>query len=119
MLLDDGHEHEQQPDGHCPACGLTVLVSDPVEVVDYDPKWPAQFELATAELRRALCHRLVQIEHIGSTAEPGLAAKPVIDIQVGVSSVSDSAEIVAAVTALGYEYVPDLEFDLPNRRYLS
>lgn len=60
---------------------------------------------------------MVEIEHIGSTAVVGLAAKPIIDIQVGVVSLDVSAQIVAAVEALSYVYVPEFERVLPNRRY--
>ncbi len=90
---------------------------DPVEIVDYDVRWPLQFDAAARELRRVLGVWLVEIEHIGSTAVPGLAAKPVIDIQIGVTSLRHSAEIVAAMEATAYEYVPEFEADLPNRRY--
>lgn len=92
-------------------------MDDPVEIVAYDPRWPAVFETAARELRAVLKPWVVAIEHIGSTAVPGLAAKPVIDIQVGVRSLDQSKEIVAAVEALGYEYVPELEADFPQRRY--
>jgi GrpB-like predicted nucleotidyltransferase (UPF0157 family) len=92
-------------------------VDDPVEIVPYDPQWPDAFEMAASELAAALEPWVVAIEHVGSTAVPGLAAKPVIDIQVGVRSLDQSEEIVAAVEALGYEYVSELEEDLPQRRY--
>lgn len=57
------------------------------------------------------------VQHIGSTAVRGLAAKPVIDIQVGVQTLDNSGEIVSAVESLGYEYVPEFEDELPDRRY--
>ena len=56
-----------------------------MEIVPYDPSWPAGFEEEANILRRALAAWLAgPIEHIGSTAVPGLAAKPVIDIMAGV-----------------------------------
>ena len=91
--------------------------SDPIEVVAYDQRWVGLFAVAERELRAVLAPFVVEIEHIGSTAVPGLAAKPVIDIQVGVRTLDDSAEIVAAVESLGYEYVPEFEDELPDRRY--
>lgn len=91
--------------------------SDPIEVVAYDQRWIGLFAVAERELRAVLAPFVVEIEHIGSTAVPGLAAKPVIDIQVGVRTLEDSAEIVAAVESLGYEYVPEFEDELPDRRY--
>jgi GrpB-like predicted nucleotidyltransferase (UPF0157 family) len=51
-----------------------------IELAEYDPAWPARAKAATAELRGALPGVFTQIEHIGSTAVPGLAAKPVIDL---------------------------------------
>ncbi len=90
---------------------------DPIEVVAYDPNWADRFAAAERELRAALAPFVVEIEHIGSTAIPGLAAKPVIDIQVGVQTLADTPEIVSAMQSLGYEYVPELEDQLPDRRY--
>ncbi len=62
--------------------------SGPVEVVDYDQQWPARFEAYAEDLRRALGTVAVRVDHIGSTAVPGLAAKPVIDVQVSVADVA-------------------------------
>jgi GrpB-like predicted nucleotidyltransferase (UPF0157 family) len=90
---------------------------DPIEVVPYDQRWEEFFADAERELRVALAPFVVEIEHIGSTAVPGLAAKPVIDIQVGIRTLDDSVEIVSAVESLGYEYVPEFEDELPDRRY--
>jgi GrpB-like predicted nucleotidyltransferase (UPF0157 family) len=90
---------------------------DPIEVVAYDPQWVERFAVAERELRVTLAPYVVDIEHIGSTAVPGLPAKPVIDIQVGVRTLSDSAAIVSAIESLGYEYVPEFEDELPDRRY--
>ena len=90
---------------------------DPIEVVPYDQRWEELFADAERELQFALAPFVVEIEHIGSTAVPGLAAKPVIDIQVGVRTLDDSVEIVSAVESIGYEYVPEFEDELPDRRY--
>jgi GrpB-like predicted nucleotidyltransferase (UPF0157 family) len=58
-----------------------------IEIVDYDPDWPAQFELLRRRYERALAGVvIVAIEHVGSTSVPGLAAKPVIDVDVVVSA---------------------------------
>jgi GrpB-like predicted nucleotidyltransferase (UPF0157 family) len=90
---------------------------DPVEIVEADPAWAAMGEAAIVEVTAALGRHVVEVQHIGSTAVPGLAAKPVIDLLVGVRSLGDSPAIVEAVTGLGYEYVPELEDELPDRRY--
>ena len=79
----------------------------PVEIVPYDPSWPAQFLEETMVLRQTLSPWLVgPIEHIGSTAVAGLAAKPVIDIMAGVRTLDESRPAIAAVTAAGYCYAP-------------
>lgn len=61
-------------------------VGDRIEIVDYDPEWPALFGALGRTLREALGDVAVRIDHIGSTSVPGLAAKPVIDVQVSVRS---------------------------------
>ena len=96
---------------------MSVDGADPIEIVDPDPAWAAQGEAAAEEVRAALEPYVVEVQHIGSTAVPGLPAKPVIDLLVGVRSLDDSPAIVEAVTGLGYEYVPEFEDELPNRRY--
>ena len=80
----------------------------PVDVVAYREEWPAQFRLIAAELRRAL-HRVpsASVEHVGSTSVPGLAAKPVIDIDVLVDR-ADVEEAIAALESLGYVHRGDL-----------
>ena len=68
-----------------------------VRIVDYDPAWPA---LADAELRRideALGEVAVRLEHVGSTAVPGLAAKPILDLQLSVDAIEPRARYVAAL----------------------
>jgi GrpB-like predicted nucleotidyltransferase (UPF0157 family) len=95
------------------ACGA----GDRVEIVDYDPAWPSVFGAVASEISEALGPWLVAIEHIGSTAVPQLAAKPVIDVMVGVRSLAADQDIVAAVEAIGYEYVPAFEAVFPSRRY--
>lgn len=79
----------------------------PVEIVPYDPSWPARFEEEERALRQALAAWLVgPIEHIGSTAIPGLAAKPVIDIMAAVATLEASRPAIAALVELGYCYAP-------------
>ena len=79
----------------------------PVEIVSYDSSWPIRFRDEAEILRRVLSEWLAgTIEHIGSTAVPGLAAKPVIDIMAGVHALDDSRPAIAAATELGYCYAP-------------
>ena len=76
-------------------------------LVDYDPAWPSLFENEAGRIREALRDVAVRIEHVGSTAVPGLAAKPVVDIQVSVDVMVPRDRFVVPLVALGYEFVPD------------
>ncbi len=75
----------------------------PVVIVDYDADWPARFERERQRIGRALGPRALRVEHIGSTAVPGLAAKPIVDVLVAVSDPEDEAAIVAPLESAGYE----------------
>jgi GrpB-like predicted nucleotidyltransferase (UPF0157 family) len=75
---------------------------DPVEVVDYDARWPAKFRRMRTKLAQALGSEAGHIEHVGSTAVPGLAAKPIIDIQVSVPDVEDEEAYRPAIESCGF-----------------
>lgn len=77
-----------------------------IDIVPYDPRWTAAFEDERERIAAALGSRAVRIDHHGSTAVPGLAAKPIIDIQVSVSALQPLAPYVAALATLGYVHVP-------------
>ena len=79
-----------------------------VIVVDYDPRWPAVFERLRASLARALAGLPFEIEHVGSTSVPGLAAKPVIDLNVVVPTANEVAETIERLASLGYRHRGDL-----------
>jgi GrpB-like predicted nucleotidyltransferase (UPF0157 family) len=74
-----------------------------VVVVDSDPTWPATFERHRALLRRALGGRARRIDHVGSTSVPGLAAKPIVDIQVTVDDPDDEAAFAPDLARAGYQ----------------
>jgi GrpB-like predicted nucleotidyltransferase (UPF0157 family) len=97
--------------------GRRMASADPVIVVHYDEAWPSLFEEERKRIEGAIGPWAEGIEHVGSTAVPGLAAKPVIDIMVGVKSLDDSPILVERLVGIGYEYVPQFERDLPFRRY--
>jgi GrpB-like predicted nucleotidyltransferase (UPF0157 family) len=66
---------------------------DEIELVGYDPGWPAEFQAEEARIRAVLPAKLILgVEHFGSTAIPGLAAKPIIDILIAVSSLQEARE---------------------------
>ncbi|MGH8104308.1 MAG: GrpB family protein [bacterium] len=89
----------------------------PVIVVDYDPRWPHLFEAEKALLRHTLGDRITAIEHVGSTAVPGLGAKPVIDIMAAVPRLALAAECVPLLASINYEYFPEYEKKIPERRF--
>lgn len=74
----------------------------PIVIVDYDPEWVARFELERGRIQRALGPLALRIEHIGSTAVPGLAAKPIVDLLVAVNDPGDEA-VTRRLQAAGYE----------------
>jgi GrpB-like predicted nucleotidyltransferase (UPF0157 family) len=74
-----------------------------VEVVDYDPAWPTSYDRYSRRLLETLGDRIRLMEHIGSTAVPGLAAKRVIDIVVGVDDPDDEAAYVPDLVVVGYD----------------
>ena len=79
----------------------------PVEIVPYDPAWPRLFEEERTALIDAIGPWLAgAVEHVGSTAIPGLAAKPVIDIMAGVATLAASRPALEAAARLGYCYFP-------------
>lgn len=83
-------------------------MTDEIEIVPPDPSWPAKFAAEAARLRAALPPGLVRcIDHIGSTAVPGLAAKPIIDIMLELSDFARADETVPVLEALGYAFWPD------------
>ncbi len=87
-------------------------------IVDYNPQWPVMYEEARARLLNVIGSYTEQIEHIGSTSVPGLGAKPVIDILIGVRALEDAdAHCIEPVVGLGYEYIQRYEVEMPFRRY--
>lgn len=82
------------------------VVQEDVAVVPYDPRWPGLFEAENNHLLSCLPHELIgRIEHFGSTAVPGLAAKPIVDMLVEVRSLAETRErIVPILEGQGYDY---------------
>jgi len=91
---------------------------DPILIADYDPAWPEAFARERDAIVAALgeaTRGVGAIEHVGSTAVPGLAAKPVIDIMIGVHEPEDGQRCVGPIVGLGYEYLG--EHGIPGRCY--
>ena len=77
-----------------------------IEIVQYDPEWPGAFQAEAARLRAALKTLALRIDHHGSTAIPGLGAKPIIDIQVSVMALQPLSAYGTKLEAIGYIHVP-------------
>ena len=102
----------------------TSRAGKPIVIAPYDPLWAATFADERAMILRACGpDAFVRIEHVGSTAVPGLAAKPIVDIMPGVRSLAAFTPCIAALERIGYQYVPEFERDgpsgpgMPFRRY--
>ena len=83
------------------------MAGEPVRICEYDPAWPSQFSELAARIQRGLGALVVRIEHIGSTAVPGLPAKPVIDLDVIVAKAT-LPEAIQSLGELGYAWEGDL-----------
>lgn len=87
-----------------------------LKLAPHDGSWSARFEAEAEHVRAALGAMPLRIEHVGNTAVPGLAGKPVLDVAVAVSSDAAASACIAPLQALGYEYRGP-HGDDPRRRY--
>ena len=96
--------------------GMRALRSPRPDVVEPEPTWPVQGARLVDRIAAAVGERAPRIEHIGSTSVPGLVAKDVIDLQVGVVTLAeaDDAELVAGLTRRGFARVPEIRGDNPH-----
>ncbi len=84
---------------------MAEYLSQPIVIVDYDPQWPVLYAGEQQRLLDVLGALVLRIEHIGSTAVPGLAAKPIIDISVAVRDRAEVTPYIGALAELGYQEV--------------
>jgi GrpB-like predicted nucleotidyltransferase (UPF0157 family)/prolyl-tRNA editing enzyme YbaK/EbsC (Cys-tRNA(Pro) deacylase) len=94
-------------------------LAQPITIVPYDPDWVTRYEGEKLRIQAAMGTYLKGIEHIGSTAVPGLPAKPIIDILGGITSLLDAPSFIQRLDEIGYCYIPEYETQLPHRRYLT
>ena len=99
-VADIVRHHDPDPD-HNPWVNGPPPV-EPVEIVAYDAQWPDRFAELAAGIRRAVGSRALAIEHVGSTAVPGLAGKNVVDIDLTVTNPADEEAYVPALSSIGY-----------------
>ncbi len=76
-----------------------------VVIVEYDPAWPRIYEEESARVREAAAGSILAVEHVGSTAVPGLAAKPIVDITAGVAGREAAELCLEPLAAVGYDDV--------------
>jgi GrpB-like predicted nucleotidyltransferase (UPF0157 family) len=94
-------------------------MTDQIIVTPYDPAWPTRFRIESQLIHVALNDINPVIEHIGSTSVSGLAGKPIIDMLVGVHSLDEFERHSARLAIYGYEYIPEYERVLPDRRFFK
>jgi GrpB-like predicted nucleotidyltransferase (UPF0157 family)/GNAT superfamily N-acetyltransferase len=85
----------------------------------YNPEWVNLFQKEKKLIADKLGDKIVTIEHIGSTAVPGLGAKPIVDILLGVRKISDATKFIPMMEEIGYEYRNNFEHIMPYRRYFT
>jgi GrpB-like predicted nucleotidyltransferase (UPF0157 family) len=77
-----------------------------IRIVDYDPEWPARARREMRRIGHALGSVAARLEHVGSTAVPGLASKPIVDLQLSVAAIEPRDAYVGPLERLGYLFVP-------------
>jgi len=97
-----GHEPMTEEQLRATTVGELRVHGGPIELVDYEPSWPEMFAREAERIAGALGEVDLRIEHVGSTAVPGLAAKPIIDILLVVADSADEETYAAALEAVGY-----------------
>jgi GrpB-like predicted nucleotidyltransferase (UPF0157 family) len=73
-----------------------------IYLADYDPSWPARYAELARRIRAALARKVLLLEHVGSTAVPGLCAKPIIDAVLAVSDAADEPSYVSSLEERGF-----------------
>lgn len=115
-LWDVGEDHETQSATGCTAICIEGtfemwamgVVTDDIVVVDYDPAWPTSFERVRAHVWPAVEDVALRIDHVGSTSVPGLAAKPIVDMDIVVASERDIRSVIERVRDAGYRWRGEL-----------
>jgi GrpB-like predicted nucleotidyltransferase (UPF0157 family) len=92
-------------------------MSEPIIIVEYNPRWPEMYAEERARIALAVGPVFIAYEHVGSTAVPGLGAKPIIDIMAAVQKLDDAEMCVGLLGGIGYDYVPEFNALIPDRRF--
>lgn len=94
-------------------------MSAPVIIVKYNPEWPELFIEERERILEKISKLGIHVEHIGSTAVPGLGAKPIIDIMVGIERLSDVDKCITLLKKIGYFFDPKKVDDSSERKALD
>lgn len=97
---------------------LQSAIDEPLIICDYDPGWPEKFRKEKARLLQIFSGSFIDIQHIGSTAVPGLGAKPIIDMIGGLKSMDIADSLLAPLRQYGYVTPPNCNDGLTDRRWL-
>ncbi len=93
------------------------LEKEIVRLIDYQPEWPELFEIEKNKLQNILGNSHILIEHIGSTSIPGIKAKPIIDIMIGINAFNDGFDLAKKLENANYRYKG--ENGIPGRHYFD
>jgi GrpB-like predicted nucleotidyltransferase (UPF0157 family) len=96
---------------------LQAAIHEDVALHPYDTSWPQAFEVERMRLLTLFPGQFVEIEHIGSTAVPGLGAKPVIDLLGGVRSINDAEQLASPLCQSGYATSAAFNESLSDRKW--
>jgi len=96
---------------------LEQAIHEEVALVPYDPRWPSLFEAERARLVRLLPTQFLDVQHFGSTAIPGMPAKPIIDLLAGVESMAVADSLVEQLLNSGYTTSAEFNATLLDRRW--
>ena len=98
------HHHGQPPPGKDPFLPGHALKPYTIRIEEYDEEWPRRFDNAERLIRGALGDRICELHHVGSTAVPGLPAKPFVDVDLVVADPADEASYVPDLEAAGFSH---------------
>ena len=100
------------------SASLKSAIEEAIKIHPYDSNWPTLFQTEKARLQKVFVHDMIEIEHIGSTSVPGLAAKPIVDLMAGVRTMEIAESLLAPLRQYGYVTPPECNAELVDRRWL-
>lgn len=115
VIFEPGESHEAGSEAGLVAVCIegdferwAIRVTQDIVVADYDTRWPAWFDEIAAHVWLAVRDVAIRVDHVGSTSVPGLAAKPIIDMDIVVGSDDATALVIERLGAIGYRWRGDL-----------